>query len=138
MKDVHILLIEKIQIKNLCLHEPLYRAWLYSSFWMIFKHFRFFQLTLHNKKVFYSLLACAATATVYIHFNESEPLSLRLGRFLNGTFVCSGQTSPPHHPHPHPDSTVLPLQSSIQSQETASEGPEGRKGAVSDHIIVAQ
>lgn len=99
-------------------------------------HFRLFPAHCAYKKVFYSLLACAATATVYIHFNESEPLSLRLGRFLNGTFVCSGQMSPSHRPHPH--STLLPLQPSIQSQETASEGPEGRKGAVSDHIIVAQ
>lgn len=47
MKDVHILLIEKM-----FRDEPLYSAWLYSGFWMIFKHFRFFQLTLHNKKSF--------------------------------------------------------------------------------------
>lgn len=40
--------------------------------------------------------------------------------------------------HILPRSTVLPLQPSIQSQETASECPEGRKGAVSDNIIHAQ
>lgn len=104
------------------------------SFWLVFKHFRLFQLAPHNKKVFYSLLACAATATVYIHFNESEPLSLRLGRFLNGTSVCSGQMSPSHPLPIH----ITPPQPSIQSQETGSECPEGRKGAVSDNIIHAQ
>lgn len=38
----------------------------------------------------------------------------------------------PPHTHTH---TTAPPHSSIQSEETASQWPEGRKGAVSDHII---
>ena len=52
-----------------------------------------------------ALLLCAVTATVHIHFNESEPLSVRFGGFLNGISVCSAWMSlfqpPPPPPTPH-------------------------------------
>lgn len=43
-------------------------------------------------QVINSVLVCV-TATVYIHFNESEPLSLWLWAFFNGTSVCCAQMS---------------------------------------------
>lgn len=48
-------------------------------------------------------MVCAATATLYTLFNESESFSLRFLGFLNGTSVHSSQISlsPPTHTYTH-------------------------------------
>lgn len=81
-------------------------------------------------------LVCAETSTVSDHFNESEPLSLRgSGDSLMAPLFTGVRWVYLSLPPIHTLSSPLPSCVSIQSQETASERPEGRKGAVSDHII---
>lgn len=67
-----------------------------------------------------------------------SPLFLCCSRFLKDSSVCFQSYESILTPPPPPHTALQFSWPSIQSQETASDGSLGWKGAVSDHIITSQ